>query len=64
MNWKLYALSVITHYGPHWPPLYFIEAPSEGAAVEMYLATHGLLSYDFVLLAEADPQVFEPHLRK
>lgn len=50
--WKIYAVQVFDSDGNPITLISLIEAPSVGAAIEIHLATHGVLSYNGAVVRE------------
>lgn len=59
-NWKIYAVQVFGNDGKPITFISLIEAPSIGAAIEVHLATHGVLSYNLAIVRQCIGE-FEAH---
>ena len=55
MTWKRYKLQAF-EAGKEVTQPFVLEAPSPGAAVEMFLACHGMFSYSLIRLGETDEE--------
>lgn len=55
MIWKRYKLQAFEG-GKRVTPPFVLEAPSPGAAIEVFLACHGMLGYLLIRLGETDEE--------
>ena len=55
MIWKRYKLQAFEACKEVTPP-FVLEAPSPGAAIEIFLACHGMLGYTRIRLGETDEE--------
>jgi hypothetical protein len=55
VTWKRYKLQAFEGSKEVSPP-FVLEAPSPGAAVEIFLACHGMLGYSLIRLGKTDEE--------